>query len=104
MRKQGIKTSRLKRYEVAEGERLERVLARMMENGEPIGAEVGEIYTERNDGIMPAYNIRTDRFEVALDGMDKIAKSRDAKRAEMTVVKTDENDGEAKPTQGTDNK
>ena len=33
------------------------------------------IYTEKKDGVLPEYDIRTDRFEVALDAMDKINQS-----------------------------
>lgn len=33
------------------------------------------IYTEKKDGVMPEYDIRTDRFEVALDAIDKINQS-----------------------------
>lgn len=39
------------------------------------------IYTEKRDGVMPEYDIRTDRFEVALDAMDKINKSTASKIA-----------------------
>lgn len=33
------------------------------------------IYTEKKDGVLPEYDIRTDRFEVAIDAMDKINQS-----------------------------
>lgn len=33
------------------------------------------IYTEKKDGVMPEYDIRTDRFEIAIEAMDKINKS-----------------------------
>ena len=33
------------------------------------------IYTEKKDGVRPEYDIRTDRFEVAIDAMDKIRQS-----------------------------
>lgn len=33
------------------------------------------IYTEKKDGVRPEYDIRTDRFEVAIDAMDKINQS-----------------------------
>lgn len=33
------------------------------------------IYTEKKDGVQPEYDIRTDRFEVAIDAMDKINQS-----------------------------
>ncbi|MEM0173216.1 MAG: hypothetical protein QXI16_01765 [Sulfolobaceae archaeon] len=40
------------------------------------------IYTNRKDGVLPGYNIRTDRFDVAIDAMDKVAMSKLAKRME----------------------
>lgn len=33
------------------------------------------IYTEKKDGVKPEFDIRTDRFEVAIDAMDKINQS-----------------------------
>lgn len=66
--------------QATEGDRLEIILERMMQNGEPIGNEAPLIFTERKDNVQPAYNIRTDRFDLAIDGMDKIASSRQARR------------------------
>lgn len=33
------------------------------------------IYTEKKDGVQPEYDIRTDRFEIAIDAIDKINQS-----------------------------
>lgn len=33
------------------------------------------IYTEKKDGVKPEFDIRTDRFEVAIDAIDKINQS-----------------------------
>lgn len=33
------------------------------------------IYTEKKDGVLPEFDIRTDRFEVAIDAIDKINQS-----------------------------
>lgn len=33
------------------------------------------IYTEKKDGVLPEYDIRTDRFEVAIEAIDKINQS-----------------------------
>lgn len=33
------------------------------------------IYTEKSDGVRPEYDIRTDRFEVAINAIDKINQS-----------------------------
>ena len=33
------------------------------------------IYTEKKDGVQPEFDIRTDRFEVAIDAIDKVNQS-----------------------------
>ena len=33
------------------------------------------IYTAKEDGVLPAYNIRTDRFDIAMDAYDKITRN-----------------------------
>lgn len=33
------------------------------------------IYTEKKDGVMPENDIRTDRFEIAIEAIDKINQS-----------------------------
>ena len=33
------------------------------------------IYTEKKDGVQPEFDIRTDRFEVVIDAIDKINRS-----------------------------
>ena len=33
------------------------------------------IYTEKKDGVQPEFDIRTDRFEIAIDAIDKINQS-----------------------------
>lgn len=54
------------------------VKLRKIVNGESNNLEDGvfpTIYTEKKDGVQPEYDIRTDRFEVAIDAMDKINQS-----------------------------
>lgn len=54
------------------------VKLRKIINGESNNMEDGvfpTIYTEKKDGVLPEYDIRTDRFEVAIDAMDKINQS-----------------------------
>ena len=62
------------------GESIEMKCRRIMENKEPIKDGAPLIYTERKEGVLPGYNIRTDRWEVAVDAMDKVNKSKIAKR------------------------
>lgn len=54
------------------------VKLRKIISGESSNMEDGvfpTIYTEKKDGVLPEYDIRTDRFEVAIDAIDKINKS-----------------------------
>lgn len=54
------------------------VKLRKIISGESCSMEDGvfpTIYTEKRDGVLPEYDIRTDRFEVAIDAMDKINQS-----------------------------
>lgn len=65
-----------------QGERIETKIERIVNNNEPITDGAPLVYTERKDGVMPAYDIRTDRFEIAVDAMDKVQKAQIAKREE----------------------
>lgn len=64
------------------GETIEEKVRRVTRQNEPIEDGAERIYTERKDGVLPEYNIRTDRFELAVDAMDTIAKSKLASREE----------------------
>ena len=70
------------------------VKLRKIINGEANNMEDGvfpTIYTEKKDGVQPEFDIRTDRFEIALDAMDKINQSAVSKiaksRGETEAVK-----------------
>lgn len=66
--------------EKLEGEPIEWKIERIVNNNEPITDGAPEIFTERKDGVISAYNIRTDRWEVASEAMDKVSGSIEAKR------------------------
>lgn len=54
------------------------VKLRKIISGEASNIEDGvfpTIYTEKKDGVQPEFDIRTDRFEVAIDAIDKINQS-----------------------------
>lgn len=98
-----------------EGETIENKIRRIVNNKEPIKDGAPLIYTERAEGVKPEYDIRTDRFEVAIDAMDHVSKSYVAKRKSVgekakegmkqeeqnEVVKSPRTDGGAEPIQGT---
>lgn len=101
----------IKSPERLEGETIETKVERIVNNKEPIKDGAPSIFTERKEGVIAAYNIRTDRFEVAAEAMDKVAGSIAARREEKAkagaepekgkVIELKQNDGGAEPIQGT---
>lgn len=55
----------------------------------PIEMISPQLYTERKDGVLAQYDIRTDRFEVAMNAMDAVSRSHTAKR-EQRISKLNE--------------
>jgi hypothetical protein len=103
--------STLTSVEKLEGEPIEHKIERIVSNKEPITDGAPSIYTERKDGVISAYNIRTDRWEIASEAMDKVSGSVQAKRDAKASIKAEkaedvkvvklEVDSGAKSTEGT---
>lgn len=66
-------------YEYQLGESIETKVRRITENNEPITDGAPIIYTNRDDGVLPAYNIRTDRWDIAQQAMDAVNQANLAK-------------------------
>ena len=66
-------------YEYQLGETLEAKVRRITENNEPITDGAPIIYTKREDGVLPAYDIRTDRWDIAQQAMDAVNQANLAK-------------------------
>lgn len=89
--------------ESKQGETIEQKIERVVNNQEPITDGAPIIYTERMDGVRPEHNIRTDRWEIAIDAMSAVSKTHQAKRQEKIdakIVKMKGEDGGAEPIQG----
>lgn len=76
-----------------EGETLETKIERYLANGDPISDTTELIYTERKDGVLAAYDIRTDRMEIAQDAMTIADKSYKARRQDR-IKNSDKPDAE----------
>ena len=81
-KKQQILETTLEINECVEGEYLETRLERIIEGKEPITEGTPLIFTERKDGVQPQYDIRTDKWEIAVAASDVIDKTYKAQRAE----------------------
>lgn len=75
-----IPTSQIESGEHYEGESLEQRMRRATISNEPIKDGAPEIYTERKEGVIPAYNIRTDRWEIAQEAQDYVNRTWIAER------------------------
>lgn len=85
------------------GETIEKKLRRIENNKEPITDSAPLIYTERKDGVRPEYDIRTDRFEIAVDAMDAVNKAKIAKRVSPVIPITEgKKDGRPESIQATE--
>lgn len=91
-------TTSLQGVEVFEGETIEQKCARITENKEPITDGAPIIYTLRQEGVRPEYNIRTDRFDIALEAMDAVNKVKQAKRDGKFEAPEQEIDNPESPT------
>lgn len=89
------KTS-IEKRDVYEGESIEKKVERILNNKETITDGAPIIYQDRKDGIEPAYDIRSDRFDIAIEAMDKVAKAKIAKREETMKEYNEKNKKEEK--------
>lgn len=71
------------KLETYEGESIEAKMRRVIQNKEPITDGAPIIYTEKKDGVLPQFNIRTDKWDIALEAMDKVQGNRIAKSKEF---------------------
>lgn len=55
-----------------EGEHIEDKVIRIITTNEPITDGAPIVYTEYREGVRPEYNLRTDKFDLAIDAMDKV--------------------------------
>lgn len=77
----------IKRNISIEGETIEMKIERITTHNEPITDGAPLIYTDRKDGVLPAYDPRTDKWDIAIEAMNKVAESRLLRRAEFQKQK-----------------
>lgn len=64
-----------------EGHSIEEEVRHAVACNEPIqGGAPSDLFTERSQGVLPQYDIRTDTWAIAQNAMDKVARSAIARR------------------------
>lgn len=74
-----IYETQLKRTTTEEGVSIEQRMRKAIESGEKITDTAEIVYTEKKDGVLPQYDVRTDKWEIAMQAMDAATKSDVAK-------------------------
>ena len=54
-----------------EGENIITKIRRIVDENEPLEDGAPIIYTEKKDGVRPEFDIRTDKWNIAMNAMDK---------------------------------
>ncbi len=91
MQKPRFKKTSIRCNEGFEGKSIEREIEIATQSKQPIAANSPLIYTKKSEGVHPEYDIRTDRWDIALDAMDNVNKSRIAKQ-EAVMAKEEKTD------------
>lgn len=65
-------TNKMNSIETYEGESIEEKVSRITENNEPITDGAPIVYTKRSEGIRPEFDIRTDKWDLAQEKMEKV--------------------------------
>lgn len=88
--KKVINNTTMTNVELYEGETIETKVRRIVLNKEPITDGAPMIYTEKKDGVLAQHDIRTDRFEIALEAQDLLVKNQNAKNQAVADTKNTE--------------
>lgn len=104
MKRKKYKPTFIGDVEPFEGEPIEKKVAKLIENNEPITDGAPIIYTEKKDGVLPQFDIRTDKWNIAQSAMDlananKIVKSKGLKKPEESKSTEKISQEEKKPTE-----
>lgn len=62
-------------------------IARMTQLKQPIEGGGQIAFTERKEGVKPEYDIRTDKFDIAMEMMDKVYASKEMTKQEGENLK-----------------
>lgn len=62
-----------------EGQSIEDRCKKLVETGEPIKDTSPLIYTPKEKGVMPQYDVRADKWDIAQSAMDRVNRERIAK-------------------------
>ncbi len=83
------------------GEELITKIRRVLDENEPLTDGAPLIYTPKEKGVIPEYNIRTDKWQLAMGAMDRVSEYKLSEYMKKSELKTEEGNNETSNTTGT---
>ena len=80
----------IKKIDAYKGEIIEDKVKRLTENKEPIKDAAPLIYTKKVDGVLPQYNIKTDKWDLVQEKMESANKQKILKAKGLDPAKKTE--------------
>lgn len=88
------------------GEELITKVRRILDENEPLTDGAPLIYTPKEKGVIPEYNIRTDKWEISMAAMDRVSEyklSEYMKKTEMPKEEKNNKPGGTEPNEAKTN-
>lgn len=76
------------------GEEIITKIRRIMDENEPLTDGAPLIYTPKEKGVIPEYNIRTDKWQLAMGAMDRVSEYKISEYMKKSELKTEEENSE----------
>lgn len=76
------------------GEELITKIRRVLDENEPLTDGAPLIYTPKEKGVIPEYNIRTDKWQLAMGAMDRVSEYKLSEYMKKSELKTEEGNNE----------
>lgn len=87
------------------GEELIKKIRRVLDENEPLTDGAPLIYTPKEKGVIPEYNIRTDKWQIAMGAMDRVNEYRLSEYMKKTdITQEQESNNSSEPNQETTTK
>ena len=77
------------------GEELITKIRRILDENEPLTDGAPLIYTPKEKGVIPEYNIRTDKWQLAMGAMDRVSEYKLSEYMKKSELKTEEGNNES---------
>lgn len=71
------------------GEELITKIRRVLDENEPLTDGAPLIYTPKEKGVIPEYNIRTDKWQLAMGAMDRVSEYKLSEYMKKSELKTE---------------